>query len=91
AEPFDPHNRPSVLSDQLIYNLTNEQATGLTMRGLGESLRADEMIKALETASGGNKTVMYICLALLAGLGLLGFFLFQMSGKVGELLSLYGL
>lgn len=91
AEPFDPHNRPSVLSDQLIYNLTNEQATGLTMKGLGEALRADEMIKALETASGGNKTLLYICLGLLAGLGLLGFLLFQMSGKVGELLALHGL
>jgi len=91
AEPFDPHNRPSVLTDKLINNLINEQATGLTMRGLNESLRDDEMIRALETASGGNRTVLYISLGLLAGLGILGFFLFQLSGQVSSLLALYGL
>ena len=90
-EPLGKPGGDPVLTDKLIFNLTNELSTALTMKGMGEALKADEMIKALETASGGNKTLLYICLGLLAGLGLLGFLLFQMSGKVGELLALYGL
>ena len=83
-EPLGKPGGNPILTDKLIYNLSNEQATGLTMKGLGESLRADE-----EATGGDNKTVLYICLALLAGLGIIGFFVFQLSGQVSELLSLY--
>ena len=85
AEPFDPHNRPAVLSDKLIYNLTNEQATGLAMKGMGEALRADE------TTRNDNKTVLYVCIGIIAIIGILGFFVFQLSGQVGDLLALYGM
>ena len=80
----------SKLSPALLHNLRNESSTALIMKGMQESLRGEDIMDALKTA-GGNKTLLYICLGLLAGLGLLGFLLFQMSGQVGELLSLHGL
>ena len=90
-EPFDPTDKPPILTDKLVYNLTNELATGLAMKGMNESLRADELMTALENAGGGNKTLLYVCIGIIAIVGLLGFFVFQLSGQVGDLLSLYGL
>lgn len=90
-EPFDPTDKSPLLSDKLIYNLTNELATGLAMKGMNESLRADELMTALENAGGGNKTLLYVCIGIMAIVGLLGFFVFQLSGQVGNFLALYGL
>jgi len=68
-----------------------DRATGLAMKGMNESLRADELMTALENAGGGNKTLLYVCIGIMAIVGLLGFFVFQLSGQVGNFLALYGL
>jgi len=89
-EPFDPTKKNPLLTDKLIYNLTNEMATGLAVRGLNESLRANEIMSALETAGGGNKTLLYVCIGIIAAICILGFLFFQLSGQMGDLLALYG-
>ena len=90
-EPFDPEKNPPILSAKLIRNLRNEASTALIMKGITESLRGEDIMKALETAGGGNKTLMYISIGIIIGLVALGFFAFQLSGQVGDLLALYGL
>ena len=84
-EPFDPTDKAPLLTDKLIYTLTNELATGLAMKGMGEALRADEATKS------DNKTVLYVCFGIIAIVGILGFFVFQLSGQIGDLLALYGM
>ena len=79
------------MSPALMHNLRNEASTALIMRGATESLRGEDIMRALETAGGGNKTVMYICFGIIAIVGILGFFVFQLSGQIGDLLALYGM
>lgn len=90
SEPFDPTKKKPILTDKLIYNLTNELATGLAMKGMNESLRADELMAALENASGDKKT-LYVCIGIIAAIAVLGFLLFRLSGQVSDLLALYGM
>jgi len=90
GEPFDPENNPPVFSPQLMANMQNESSTLQTLRGMFAATRQEDIIHALETA-GNNKTAIYISIGLAIGLVALGFFMFKLSGQVGDLLGLYGL
>lgn len=90
-EPLNPFDKKPVVTDRLISTFRNEGTAALMMRSVIESLRTDDIMEALRTAGGGNKTLLYISIGLIAGLGILGFLLFKLSAQVGDLLALYGL
>lgn len=90
-EPLNPFNKKPVVSDRLITTFRNEATAANLMRSTWESLRADDIFEALKNAGGGNKTLLYISVGTIAIVGILGFFVFQLSGQVGELLALYGM
>ena len=78
------------MTPALMHNLRNEASTALIMKGAIDALRGEDIMHALETA-GGNKTLLYVCIGIIAAIGILGFLFFQLSGQVGDLLALYGM
>lgn len=89
-EPNHHFKKKPVVSAGLISTFRNEGTGALMMRAMRESLMTEDILNTLQTA-GGNKTLLYVCIGIMAIVGILGFFVFQLSGQVGNLLSLYGL
>lgn len=84
-EPNHHFKKTPVVSAGLISTFRNEGTGALMMKAMRESLREEN-----EEASS-NKTLLYVCIGIIAAIGVLGFLFFQLSTQVGELLSLYGL